>query len=316
MFSRRKVFALTAAALVILGVACAREATVSEPPVGAEGAGREGLALKSEGAQEARRFSAEGGSGAVAALPTATLEAAAPDVVPAAQLPAVQLPASIADSKVIKTAEVHLRVEEGEFQDAFFRGNGVAEEFGGFVTNSSTSESDGRISSGTLTIRVPAEGFMSALAALRELGEVTSEQSSGRDVTSEFVDLEARLRHLKSQEAFFLRLMDEAKTISDMIQIQGQLASVQLQIEQTQGQLNLINDQTSFSTISVRIFEEGVAVGPAKGLGRAWEEAVAGFKTVVGGLIVASGWVAPFLAIGLAGYGLWRVSRLRKPKAA
>lgn len=223
-----------------------------------------------------------------------------------------EVPPLPAGSKVIRNAGIEIRVGKGRFDDRFSEAGRLAESLGGFVAHSSTSSRKGNVASGTITVRVPSDKFQVALSSLRRLGKVTSEQQDGQDVTKEFVDLEARLRHAKGQEAFFLRLMDQAKTISDMIQIQEQLTQVQLRIEEIQGQLQFLRDQTSFATITAHIFEPGAAVRPG-GLARAWSEAVAGFKAVLAGMIVAVGWTAPFVLLGLALVGAWKITR---PKPA
>lgn len=216
--------------------------------------------------------------------------------------------------KVIKNATVQIEVDKGEFQEKFGRAGDIAAQFGGFVAGRNASETDGKTASGTVTIRVPSDKLDAALGALRELGKLKAENQTSEDVSTEFVDLEARLRHAKTQEAFYLRLMERATTISDLIQIQGQLSQVQLQIEEIQGRLNFLKDQTSYSTITVRVFEPGLASGTGR-LGRAWSEAIEGFKSVIAGLVVFLGWMAPLVLLGLVGVVGWRIFR-RRPKAA
>lgn len=220
-----------------------------------------------------------------------------------------------AKQRLIKRADIELKIAEDSFQQRFARASSIAEQMGGFVTDSSTGRTKGRIASGTVTIRIPADKFQEALARLRSLGRVESESQSGQDVTKEFVDLEARLRHAKAQEAFFLRLMDQSKTVSELVQVQQQLATVQLEIEQLQGQINYLNDQTSFSSITARLFEPSAAGRPQpKGLGKSLKEAWAAFRTVIGGTIVFIGWVAPFAAIGAVGYIIFRLARRREAR--
>jgi hypothetical protein len=233
----------------------------------------------------------------------------APEPVPPAQpAPLPNIPA--ASTKVIKNASLEIRVTKGSFERQFARATSVAEQFRGFVSSSSVTETDRKVSSGTLTVRVPSNQFQAAMRRFQGLGKVTNEEQSGQDVTKEFVDLEARLRHAKTEEAFFLRLLDQAKSISDMIQVQSQLSAVQLRIEEIQGQLNYLNDQTSFSTITARIYEPGAPAGGRPiGLSRAWQEATGAFQSVVGGVIVAMGWLAPFALIGLVAYAVYRLVR-------
>jgi len=209
-------------------------------------------------------------------------------------------------SKVIKTASVEIRVSKGRFQIQFSKANVLAESLGGFVSSSNVSETSGRIASGTLTIRVPAAKFQTAISRLKALGKVTAEEQSGQDVSREFVDLEARLRTARAQEAFYLKLLDQSKTIADLVQVQLQLGNLQLQIEQLQGQIQFLKDQADFSTITARIYEPGSnKPGPVKGLGRAWRQAVDAAQAVLAGVIVAAGYVVPLAllaAIVVFGY--------------
>lgn len=218
-------------------------------------------------------------------------------------------------SRVIRNATIELEVGKGEFNRKFSAASAVAESVGGYVTRSSSDSDRGRISSGDIVIRVPSNRFQAAVTALQRLGKVRSEQRSGDDVTKQFVDLEARLRHAKTQEAFYLRLLDQSKSISDLVQVQGQLSQVQLQIEQIQGELNFLKEQSDFSTISVHMFEPGLAPGSKpKGIAKAWHEALDGFRNIIAGMIVVTGNVLPFALLGLIGYGVWRrVRRSRRP---
>ena len=226
-----------------------------------------------------------------------------------APAPAIDLPP--VGAKIVKNADIEVRVGKGAFSSKFTKISTIAEEFGGFVARSSTSTGSGKKpTSGSITIRVPADRFEAAIAKVKGLGTVKSESQSGEDVTKQFVDLEARLTQAKAQEAFFLRLMDQSKSISDLIQVQSQLSQVQLQIEQLKGDLQFLKDQTTYSTLSVEMFEPGAAVGhPPIGLSKAWHEATVGFRNVVGGFVVMAGWAAPFVLAGLLGLGGFRLSR-------
>jgi hypothetical protein len=235
-----------------------------------------------------------------------------------AQIPEVPPDGNLREGeRVIRNANLAVRIGEDEFQTKFQTANAVAARFGGFVAATSTEETEGRIRSGSVTLRVPSDKFEEAISALKELGEVSAEDKTGQDVSAEFVDLEARLRHAKTQEAFYLRLIDRATQISEMIQIQQQLSQVQLQIEEIQGRLKFLQDQTSFSTINVRIFEPLAGPPPARGaLLNALVEAWEGFQRVIAGVIVALGWVAPLAVVAVLGYVVWRVLRRGKKSPA
>lgn len=327
--SKRLVALIMLVLLAGLGVACGArdEASTAETSVADEDAVGEKVqgiadprppAMDSGGnGGDGGGGGAAGGSGANAGATTSGGERESVDLAQAPDPGVPPLPEVIPGSnKVIKNINLQIRIEKGEFQRQFSRASTVAEQFQGFISGSQVSRTEeGELSSGLLTIRVPSDRFEQAVARLKELGEVTGEDRSGQDVSREFVDLEARLKHAQTEEAFYLKLMGEAETVGDMIQVQSQLSGVQLRIEEIQGQLQYLRDQTSFSTITANIFEPGAAMlGEPKPLAKAWQEAVNGFQSVISGVVVGLGWLAPFALIGLIGLAVYRLSRRPKTK--
>jgi hypothetical protein len=213
--------------------------------------------------------------------------------------------------KIVKTADLSLQVARGRFVQQFQAATLVASRHGGFV--STTETSDARLPSGTLVLRVPADQFDASLAELRTLGKVQSERISGQDVTSQFVDLQARLRNSRAQEAVLLRLMSRSTSIEDSLKVQGQLQTTQLQIEQLQGQLRLLSDQAAMSSISLSLSEAlpPVPAEPRSTFVRGWKQSVHGLRVFGGGLVVALGYLAPFVLIGLVGLAGWAAVRRR-----
>lgn len=213
---------------------------------------------------------------------------------------------------VIKTAEIGLEVERGEFKAALQSATAVASAQGGFVLSSSVEGREAR--RGSIVLRIPSDRFEAAMASLRDLGTVQRERVAGEDVGQEFVDLEARLRNLRAQEAVLLRLMDEAGSVTDTIRVQKELTDIQLEVERIRGRLRYLEDQTSFGTIAVSMAEAGVAAPQEPSIiAKAWERAAEGFLSVIGGLISALGVLAPIAVLALLG---WVVIRRRLPARA
>jgi hypothetical protein len=205
---------------------------------------------------------------------------------------------------------VAIEVERDGFRAAIGRATRAVAAADGFVVSSSVDDEEGR--RGTMVVRVPSESFEDVLANLRELGTVQRESVSGEDVSQEFVDLEARLRNARTQEAVYLRLFDAATTIRETIRIQQELEGVQLQIEEIEGRLRYLRDRTALGTISLDLVEAGAAAD--EGLFRgAWEQAVAMIKGFVAGLISALGVLVPMAMLALVGLGVWRGIRRRRP---
>jgi hypothetical protein len=155
--------------------------------------------------------------------------------------------------------------------------------------------------------------------SLTELGQVEGRQEAGEDVTAQFVDLRARVRHLESVETQLLRFLDRTKTVGEALAVQQRLNDVQLQLEESRGRLRYLSDQTAFATITLDVAERGVPVAPPDdggfGLGDAWQSAVNGLEMVAAGLFVALVTAGPVLvllgAAFLGGRVVWRRRRVR-----
>jgi hypothetical protein len=87
----------------------------------------------------------------------------------------------------------------------------LAEGMGGFLLTSETRGAQDA-QSASLT-RVPAARFEEARTAIRKLGlRVESEKLERQDVTKQYVDQQARLRNLRTQEGQYLSILRQAKT--------------------------------------------------------------------------------------------------------
>lgn len=234
------------------------------------------------------------------------------------QLP--ERPVTRTGERLIKEGSMTVEVAEGGFMGAYQRVIVAARDLGGFmVASNSASTGDGG-TSGSVTVRVPVDRYEDLLTGVGRIGTVLRQEISSRDVTAEFTDLRSRLRHLRAQEVFYLDLLDEARSVQDAISVKQQLDGIQAQIEQAQGRLNLLEDRSSYSTLTVEIIEPGTTVVAHTGgrplLADYWETARDGFVTVVGWLLVSAVSLAPLLLPLLLAFVLWRVLRRRAAAAA
>jgi hypothetical protein len=200
---------------------------------------------------------------------------------------------------IIKTADVAVEVAQQRFKSAVQSAMAAAGRYGGFVV-STNLDTQGK-GFGSIVLRVPAHSFVAALGDLKSLGAVRRENVSGRDVTQQVVDLQARLRNYRAQEAVLLRLMDRAKTVSATIVVEQHLQQVQLAIEEIQGRLRYLHNQTAMSTITLTLEVAGAAPVKQGIMARAWQEAVRVAMSVVSAVIVSLGFVVPVgLLLGMA----------------
>jgi Domain of unknown function (DUF4349) len=252
----------------------------------------------------------EGGVGGGAEPMPAEREAAAAGDEGAGVLAAQSGPAALPrlGPRVIQTASLRLSVPRNRFEQTVDEARALATGLGGFVVSSTASQGAGaRLVRGTLVLRVPERSYAEAMRRLTRLGRIEGREESGQDVSREFVDLEARRRHLEAVETQLLRLLARADTVEAALAVQSKLNEVQLELEQVRGQLQYLEDQVAYATISLSLRERIAAAGEGKrdgwGIVEAWERAGRGFLAVVGWIFVALATAAPVLI--LLGVGLW-----------
>jgi hypothetical protein len=171
-------------------------------------------------------------------------------------------------------------------------------------------------------VRVPQTSYAQAMSQLSKLGKVQARNESGQDVSQQYVDLEARERHLEAVERQLLGFLEQTTTVGDALVVQDRLNQVQLQLEEVRGQLRYLDDQTSYSTITLNVSEHGVPVaagGGGWGIADAWQAAIDGFMKVIGGVLVGLATAGPILAAlalaFLGGRALVRRRRSGEPDA-
>ncbi|MDZ7838875.1 MAG: DUF4349 domain-containing protein [Actinomycetota bacterium] len=198
------------------------------------------------------------------------------------------------ERKIIKNSYIELEIGAGEFEDKLFEITDIAENNGGFVSSSeSYSDAEGKLTSGRIIVRVPAEKFDPVINKVKALGEVNHISMSGQDVTEEYIDLQSRLRNLKVQEEVLLDLMEQSKSVEDSIAVQRELSNVQGEIEVLQGRLNYLDNMVSFSTIEVYLTEpttirEASDWGFMDAIRRGAKGAVRVFNGLISALIIIS----------------------------
>jgi hypothetical protein len=147
---------------------------------------------------------------------------------------------------VIKTAELEILTTEP--QDGFDKAIAMAKGMGGFTLDS--DRSDARIS---VTLRIPAARFEEALKRLTKLGKVERREVQGRDVTAEFVDLTLRLKNAERMHRRYQELLAKAANVGETLQVEKEVERVTNTIESLKGQINLIENQVSLSTIRLSL---------------------------------------------------------------
>jgi hypothetical protein len=186
---------------------------------------------------------------------------------------------------------------------------------GGYIVSEQRYNMDdkGRLA-GDLSLRIPYEQFNELLNQTGALGKVTFQNTSARDVTTEFVDVEARLGVMVAKENRLLELLGKTGSLTDVLAVEQELANTRAELESLKGRLRYLSNQTDYSTLNVSIQEKPLAASEIQisGLAGLWlriKEAfmlgINGFLSGIGNLVV---WLVKSIpAMVIAGLAIWLV---------
>jgi hypothetical protein len=163
---------------------------------------------------------------------------------------------SLTDQLIIRNADMRLVVKDAEA--ALEQITALVNEAEGFVVSSRLTklEQGTRVS---LVVRVPAESLDNTLERIRGLAlEVRSQEVTGEDVTEEYTDLQAQLRHLEATETRLLTFMDQAEDTEATLAVYHELQDIQGQIERTKGRIQYLEQSSALSTIQIELVPEAV----------------------------------------------------------
>ena len=167
--------------------------------------------------------------------------------------------------KLIVTTKID--VEVAAVRDAYVAISGYARAFGGFVADGALNDGGDRPTA-FLTLRVPSTRHDDLVQSVRGFAgaEVKGEESTAREVTAEYTDLRSRVVNLQATEAQYQQLLGRAGTIDEILTVTARLDDVRGEIEQVEGRIKLIDDQSDFATVTVRMTLPPVVVEPVSGL--------------------------------------------------
>ena len=168
------------------------------------------------------------------------------------------------------------------------------------------------------TVRVPVENYRAFLAAVGDAGSVRNVSENAENITSSYIDVEARLSALQAQRDRLNELADTAETTADLLEIESQLSDVQYQLENYTRQLRNMDQQVSYSTVDIYL-QEVAALTPtgvtfAERLADAFGGGRDAFVAFVQGLVIAIVYLWPAILVAVVVIVIVRKVWKKRPK--
>ncbi|HEU0051909.1 MAG TPA: DUF4349 domain-containing protein, partial [Longimicrobium sp.] len=195
----------------------------------------------------------------------------------AKQSPAPGAPASAADTgsgaapEVTDTAaraapmiirDGKAQVEVDSLEPAMARVRRMATALGGYVGDESIVGGEHETRTATMQLKIPAARFDQALAGLKPIGKLESQNTTAQDVGEEFFDVTARMENARRLEERLISLLaTRTGRLEDVLAVERELARVREEIERYQGRLRFLRSRVATSTLEVMLHEPGPIVG-------------------------------------------------------
>lgn len=226
------------------------------------------------------------------------------------------------DRKLIRT--ITMNAETEELETLLTALEEKIAELGGYVENrevyNGSAYATHRYRNANLTIRIPAENADGFVAHVSGVSNVVSSNENIEDVTLTYVDTESRVKALETERDRLLELMEQAETMSDLLEIEGRLTEVRYELESVASRLKTLDNQVNYATVHLRISEVQEYTPVAEKT--AWQRITEGFvdslEGIWDGAVEAFIWVlanSPYLVVfGGIGFGLVALKRKFKWK--
>jgi Domain of unknown function (DUF4349) len=221
--------------------------------------------------------------------------------------------------QLIKTADLSLKVKS--IEPALAEVRNLVKQTKGDIYNfedqkPNDAESHHQIS---MEIKVPQTQLDEVLAKFGKLGTITNQKVKAEDVTTQLVDIDARLKNLRQEEMMISKIMERAGSVKDVLSVSKELSRVRSEIESIDATQKSLRGRVAYSTINLQL-EESVATIKDSGnpiglrVGETWNSSTHMVGETVTNLVLLLIGLVPFIPLFALGGGAFYLYRRAKPK--
>ena len=223
------------------------------------------------------------------------------------------------DRKLIKT--VTMDAETERYDELITALEAKIAALGGYTESRRTGTYGRTRRWSSMTIRIPADSLGDFVSHVNETANVLSTSETTDDVTLQYVDTEAKIKALETEQTRLLELLASAQNLSEILEIEARLSDVTYELERYESRKRSYDNQVSYATIHLTV-EEVEVLTPVEEPS-VWERITTGFMDSLDG--VGTGFTdlfvfliagSPYLVIwGLVIFGVSiLVRKLRRKK--
>jgi hypothetical protein len=156
---------------------------------------------------------------------------------------------------IARTASLNMLVKD--FNAARTSMDRIVRGHQGYMSSLNISTVKGAPQTLSAKVMIPAAQMDAALADLKALGRVEQEQQGGEEVTSQVLDLDARLKNARETETQLTEILrSRTGKIADVLEVEKEMARVRGEIETMQAEQKQLRERVGFGSIDLNLSEE------------------------------------------------------------
>ena len=155
--------------------------------------------------------------------------------------------------QIIKTGD--LRFETNDLEETYQKIQALVKKYKISIQNDSEGKESYSIYR-NFVLRVPNQNFDAFIKEIATgVDYFDRKEITVTDVTEEYVDVNSRIKTKKALENRYLELLKKANKVSEMLEIEKELASIREEIEAKEGRLNYLKNRVAMSTITIEVYK-------------------------------------------------------------
>jgi hypothetical protein len=191
------------------------------------------------------------------------------------------------NQKLVRTMTIE--AETNDMDQLLADINSKLQTLGGYMESKSIRNGSSTVTNryryGSMTIRVPADQLDAFVEHISGQSNVVHYNESAEDITLRYVATQSRVIALETEQQRLLELLEQAKNMSDLLQIEERLTSVRTELEEVTSQMRVYDNMVDYGTIHLSITEVQVYTPVAEQT--VWQKIGSGLRDNWKGLCMA-----------------------------
>lgn len=158
--------------------------------------------------------------------------------------------------KIVRTADLTLATTAFDADTEALQT--LTTQLGGYIASVSINgEASSRMDRvAYYSLRIPSDKLDAFLKGAGAIGRVTARSETATDQTTQYADTQLRLTTQQAKMTRLQELLKQAADVSDLLDIENEIADTQYQLDQLESSLRTIDRNVQNSDVSVTLYEE------------------------------------------------------------